>query len=107
MLIAESPAVLPGTLMSCKPVGVLRMRDESPSDEIIIAVPSAHLIEREQCIEEDTQLPEVTLRQTGYFFCHYKDLDPGKWVKIERFGWAEEVRQVIAEAIERAKSLGP
>ncbi len=107
VLIAESPAALPGTLMSCKPVGVLRMRDKSGSDEKIIAVPSAHLIEREQCIEEYTQLPEVTLRQIGHFFCHYKDIDPGKWVKIERFGGAEEARLVVAEAIERAKSLGP
>jgi inorganic pyrophosphatase len=103
VLVAESPAILPGTLMSCKVVGVLRMRDESGSDEKIIAVPSAHLIERAQSIDNYTELPEVNLRQIEHFFCHYKDLDPGKWVKIERWGGAEEARQVVAEAIERAE----
>jgi inorganic pyrophosphatase len=49
------------------------------------------------------ELPEVNLRQIEHFFCHYKDLDPGKWVKIERWGGAEEARQVVAEAIERAE----
>jgi inorganic pyrophosphatase len=103
VIVAASPAVLPGTLMTCKAVGVLRMRDEAGFDEKIVAVPSAHLTGVAQSVEDYKDLPEVTLRQIEHFFCHYKDLDPGKWVKIERWGNAEEARRIIAESIERAK----
>jgi inorganic pyrophosphatase len=103
VIVAASPAVLAGTLMSCNVVGVLHMRDEAGIDEKIVAVPSAHLIGGIQCADDYTDLPEVTLRQIEHFFCHYKDLDPGKWVKIERWGNAAEARRIVAEAIERAK----
>jgi inorganic pyrophosphatase len=89
--------------MSCKVVGVLLMRDEARFDEKIVAVPSARLIERGQKVENYTDLPEITRQQIAHFFCRYKDLDPGKWVKIERWGDAAEARQIIAESIARAK----
>jgi inorganic pyrophosphatase len=86
VIVANSPAILPGALMSCKVVGVLLMRDEAGFDEKIVAVPSARLIERGQKAENYTDLPEITRQQIEHFFCHYKDLDPGKRVKIERCG---------------------
>jgi inorganic pyrophosphatase len=103
VIVANSPAILPGALMSCKVVGVLLMRDEAGFDEKIVAVLSARLIERGQKVENYTDLPEITRQQIEHFFCHYKDLDPGKWVKIERWGDAAEARQIIAESIARAK----
>jgi Inorganic pyrophosphatase len=54
-------------------------------------------------VKEYTDLPEITLRQIEHFFCHYKDVDPGKWVKVERWGSAEEVRQIVVESIKKAK----
>jgi inorganic pyrophosphatase len=54
-------------------------------------------------MEDYTDLTGITLRQIEHFSCHYKDLDPGKWVKVERWGSAEEARQIVAESIERAK----
>ena len=51
-----------------------------------------------------TDLPEITLQQIEHFFAHYKDLEPNKWVKIERWGDADEARQIILESIERAKA---
>ena len=51
-----------------------------------------------------TDLPEITLDQIRHFFEHYKDLEPGKWVKIIGWGDAAEARQFIAEAIARAKA---
>ena len=103
VIVAATPAVVPGTLMSCKAVGVLFMRDEAGFDEKIIAVPSDRLTERCQNIKNYTDLPELTLRQIEHFFCHYKDLEPGKWVKIERWGDADEARRIVAKSIERAK----
>jgi hypothetical protein len=68
VIVANSPAILPGALMSCKVVGVLLMRDEAGFDEKIVAVPSARLIERDQKVENYTDLPEITRRQIEHFF---------------------------------------
>jgi len=104
VIIANTRAIVPGALMSCKVVGVLVMRDEAGLDEKIIAVPSEKLTKRYAKVENFTDLPEITLQQFEHFFAHYKDLEPGKWVKIERWGDAEEARRIVAESIERAKA---
>ncbi len=63
------------------------------------------LTKRYDKVKDYTDLPEITLQQIEHFFEHYKDLEPGKWVKI--FGWkdADTARQLIVEAIERAKTV--
>ncbi len=102
VIIANTRAIVPGAIMSCKVVGVLLMRDEQGQDEKIVAVPAAHLTKRYENIENYTDLPEITLRQFEHFFAHYKDLEPGKWVKIDRWGDAEEARSIVQKAIQRA-----
>jgi inorganic pyrophosphatase len=102
VIIANTRAIVPGAIMSCKVVGVLLMRDEAGQDEKIVAVPSAHLTKRYEKIENFTDLPEITLHQFEHFFAHYKDLEPGKWVKIERWGDAEEAREIVRKAIQKA-----
>jgi inorganic pyrophosphatase len=102
VIIANTRAIVPGAIMSCKVVGVLLMRDEAGQDEKIVAVPSAHLTKRYEKIENFTDLPEITLHQFEHFFAHYKDLEPGKWVKIERWGDAQEAREIVRKAIQKA-----
>jgi inorganic pyrophosphatase len=102
VIIANTRAIVPGAIMSCKVVGVLLMRDEQGQDEKIVAVPAAHLTKRYENIENYTDLPEITLRQFEHFFAHYKDLEPGKWVKIDRWGDAEEARRIVQNAIQKA-----
>ncbi|WP_395666106.1 inorganic diphosphatase [Methylocella sp.] len=104
VIIANTRAIVPGAVMSCKPVGVLIMRDEAGQDEKILAVPSAKLTKRYAHVENYSQLPEITLHQIEHFFAHYKDLEPNKWVKIEGWGDAERARAIITESIERAKT---
>ena len=72
-------------------------------DEKIVAVPSAHITQRFEGVTNYSDLPEITLKQIEHFFAHYKDLEPGKWVKFS--GWADavEARRLIDEAIARAK----
>jgi inorganic pyrophosphatase len=101
VIIANTRAIFPGAIMSCKVVGVLLMQDEAGQDEKIIAVPSARLTKRYQNVDNFTDLPEITLSQFEHFFAHYKDLEPGKWVNIERWGDAEEARQIVLKSIER------
>jgi len=103
VLIANTRPIIPGALINVKPIGVLRMEDDGGGDEKIIAVPSPKLTQRYAKVENYTDLPEIAWKQIEHFFLHYKDLEPGKWVKLLGWGNAEEARGLIVEAIERAK----
>jgi inorganic pyrophosphatase len=103
VLVASTRAIAPGAVISVRPVGVLLMEDNAGMDEKIIAVPSAHLTQRYEGVHNYSDLPEITLKQIEHFFAHYKDLEPGKWVKISRWGDADEARSLITAGMERAK----
>ena len=102
VIVANTRAIIPGAIMSCRIVGVLLMEDEAGGDEKLIAVPSAKLTQRYARGNNFTDLPETTLKQIEHFFTHYKDLEPGKWVKIVRWGDAEEARRLVREGVARA-----
>lgn len=104
VLVANTRAIVPGAVISCRPVGVFKMEDEKGVDEKIIAVPTPKLTRRYEKIENYTDLPEITLDQISHFFEHYKDLEGDKWVKAQGWGSAEEARQMILDAIARAKA---
>jgi inorganic pyrophosphatase len=104
VIVANTRAIIPGAIMSCKVVGVLLMEDEAGGDEKILAVPSAKLTQRYAGVASYVDLPEITLKQIEHFFAHYKDLEPGKWVKIIRWGGPEEAHNLINAAIERDKA---
>ena len=104
VLVANTRAIVPGAVMSVRPVGVLLMEDEAGGDEKIIAVPSSKLTQRYDKVKTYSDLPEITLQQIQHFFEHYKDLEPGKWVKVLRWGGAEEAHRLILEGIARAKA---
>jgi inorganic pyrophosphatase len=104
VIIANTRAIIPGAIMSVRPVGVLFMEDEAGGDEKILAVPAAKLTRRYENVHNYTDLPAITLDQIQHFFERYKDLEPGKWVKVVRWGTAEEARNLILEGVERAKA---
>jgi len=106
VIVANTRAIIPGAVMSCKIVGVLLMEDEAGGDEKLLAVPSAKLTQRYARVNNSADLPEITLKQIEHFFAHYKDLEPGKWVKIIRWGDAEEARSLVLAGIERARAHG-
>ena len=103
VLVANTRPILPGAVMNVRPIGVLRMKDDAGGDEKIIAVPSARITQRYVHVKSYTDLPEITRQQIEHFFVHYKDLEPGKWVKLLGWGDVEEAHRLIVEAIERAK----
>lgn len=103
VLVCNSRPLVPGCVINVRPVGVLIMEDNAGQDEKIIAVPSRHLSRRFDNVENYSDLPEITVQQIQHFFEHYKDLEPGKWVKIGDWMDAKEARRLIVEAIERAK----
>lgn len=104
VIVANTRAIIPGAIMNCRLVGVLIMEDEAGGDEKLLAVPSTKLTKRYDKIKNYTDLPEITLKQIEHFFQHYKDLEPGKWVKIVRWGDAAEARKMILEGVARAKA---
>jgi len=103
VLVANTRAIVPGAVMSVRPVGVLLMEDEAGGDEKIIAVPTSKLTQRYDKVKNYNDLPDITLQQIQHFFEHYKDLEPGKWVKVLRWGDANDAQKLILEGIERAQ----
>jgi inorganic pyrophosphatase len=104
VLVANTRPIVPGAVINVRPVGVLKMTDESGGDEKILAVPSPRLTQRYLHVNNYTDLPQITLDQIRHFFEHYKDLEPGKWVKVVGWGDAAEARHMIMAAIRRAQA---
>lgn len=102
VLIANSRSILPGAICNCRPVGVLLMRDEKGGDEKIVAVPSDKVSPLYGKVRQYTDLPDMLLKRIAHFFEHYKDLEAGKWVKLDRWGDEAEARAMIAKAIKAA-----
>jgi inorganic pyrophosphatase len=103
VLIANQRGIIPGAIVSVRPVGVLKMQDEAGNDEKIIAVPVPKLTRRYEDVWNYSDLPDITNKQIEHFFVHYKDLEPGKWTKVLGWGDAAEAKHLILESIERAK----
>jgi inorganic pyrophosphatase len=106
VMVCNTRAIVPGAYMSCRPVGVLIMEDEAGQDEKLLAVPSTKLTRRYEKVHDIDDVPEITREQMRHFFEHYKDLEPGKWVKVVRWGNAAEAKKMILEGIERYKAEG-
>jgi len=102
VLVCNTRPLVPGCVINVRPIGVLIMEDQAGQDEKIIAVPSHALTKRYDDVVNAGDLPEITLQQIEHFFEHYKDLEPGKWVKIGDWLGAADAKRLINEAIERA-----
>jgi inorganic pyrophosphatase len=103
VLVANTRPIVPGAVINVRPVGVFKMEDQAGGDEKIIAVPVPRLTKRYENVTDYMQLPEIALQQIQHFFEHYKDLEPGKWVKVIGWGDAAEAKKMIVDAIEREK----
>ena len=104
VLVCNTRPLIPGCVINVRPVGVMLMEDNSGQDEKIIAVPTTALTKRYDSVKDYVDMPEITLKQIEHFFEHYKDLEPGKWVKIGGWQNVDTAKQLILEAVERAKT---
>jgi inorganic pyrophosphatase len=102
VLIANSRPIVPGAVCNCRPVGVLFMKDEHGQDEKIIAVPSDKVSPIYRKITNYSDLPDMLLSRIAHFYEHYKELEMGKWVKIDRWGDEAEARFMIERAVAAA-----
>jgi inorganic pyrophosphatase len=104
VLVANTRPIVPGAVINVRPIGVLRMVDDAGGDEKILAVPTPKLTQRYAHVFNYTDLPKITVEQVQHFFEHYKDLEPGKWVKMHGWGDAAEAKRMIQDAMARAKA---
>ncbi|WP_062267249.1 inorganic diphosphatase [Endozoicomonas arenosclerae] len=103
VLVVTPYPVVPGSVIRCRTVGMLNMSDESGQDEKLIAVPHEKLSSLYKDVQEYTDLPELLLKQIEHFFENYKDLEPGKWVKIEGWEGKEAAFEVIKKSVANYK----
>ena len=106
ILIANQRPIIPGAVINCRAIGVLHMTDEAGEDEKILAVPTSRVSAMYDKINNYRDLPPLLLRQIEHFFQRYKDLEDGKWVKIDHWGDEAEAREKIIESIARYKAEG-
>ncbi len=85
VLVVTDVPLITGSVVTCRPVGMLSMTDESGEDGKILAVPIDKLSSMYLDVEKPDDFPEILLKRITHFFEHYKDLEEGKWVKIS--GW--------------------
>ena len=103
VLVITPFALMPGVVVRCRPIGLLKMTDEAGEDTKVLSVPIDKLTPLYRHIETARDLPEMVLSQITHFFAHYKDLEPGKWVKVEGWGSPEEAKKEIVNGVKRFK----
>lgn len=101
VLVVTPYPLIPGVVVRCRPIGMLKMTDEAGADEKLLAVPVDKLTPIYRNVQSCRDLPELTQSQITHFFEHYKDLEPGKWVQVQGWVDAEEAKKAIHEGVNR------
>lgn len=101
VLVATPFPLLGGAVITCRPVAVLNMTDESGIDAKILAVPVDSLTPIYSNVKEAKDMPCLLLDQIAHFFEHYKDLEKGKWVKIDGWGNSADAKKEITDSVKR------
>jgi inorganic pyrophosphatase len=98
VLVVTPYPVIPGSVIRCRPVGVLNMTDEAGEDAKLLAVPHEKLTQAYNDVQDISDLPELLLNQIKEFFENYKNLEKGKWVKVESWEGVESAKAKILVA---------
>jgi inorganic pyrophosphatase len=99
VLVITPFALIPGVVVRCRPLGMLKMSDEAGGDAKVLAVPVDKVLPIYSHWQKPEDLNDLRLQQIQHFFEHYKDLEKGKWVKIEGWVGPEEAKQEILNGI--------
>lgn len=104
VLVLTPVPLISGSVVRCRPIGVLKMTDESGDDAKVLAVPIDKLCKAYRNVQDFRDLSPVILDQIAHFFEHYKDLDEGKWVRVDGWYGIEDARNEILNSIEMFKN---
>jgi Inorganic pyrophosphatase len=103
VLVPTPFPLVPGSVIRCRPVGVLKMTDESGEDAKVVAVPHSKLTKEYDHVKDVNDLPELLKAQITHFFERYKELEAGKWVKVDGWADAKAAKDEILSSFERAQ----
>jgi len=98
VLVVTPYPVVPGSVIRCRPVGVLNMTDEAGEDAKLLAVPHEKLTQAYNDVHDITDLPEMLRSHIKEFFENYKNLEKGKWVKVESWEGVDAAKAKIQVA---------
>lgn len=101
VLVVTPVPLISGSVIRCRPVGMLEMIDEAGEDHKILAVPVSKLTRRYDDVLKPQDLHDDMLNQITHFFEQYKALESGKWVKVENWVGVDRAREEIMSSIER------
>lgn len=101
VLVVSPYPLISGSVVRARPVGVLMMTDDGGPDSKVLAVPDDSLTDLYRTVDTVRDLPPSLLDQLSHFFQHYKDLEPGKWVKIDGWRGVDTAKAEISESIRR------
>ena len=104
VLVMMPMPLLPGSVINCRAIGMLAMKDEAGDDEKLVAVPTNKVSLLYKDVASVRELPAPIRDQIAHFFEHYKDLEKGKWVKIEGWHGPADARKAILDSVERYKA---
>lgn len=104
VLVVTPVPLVGGSVIPCRVVGMLKMTDESGVDAKLLAVPISKLTKMYDHVKNYTDLPESLLASLEHFFQHYKDLEAGKWVKVEGWEGIDVAHREIIASVERLQS---
>ena len=104
VLVITPVPLIPGVVVTCRPLGMLKMEDEAGGDDKVLAVPIDKILSIYTQWQKPEDLNPLRLKTIQHFFEHYKDLEAGKWVKV--VGW-EGPRQRAGRNPQRHRELGP
>lgn len=100
VLVVTPYPVAPGSVIRARPIGILNMSDEAGKDAKLLAVPHDKLTVLYKNVKETSDLPELLIKQIEHFFENYKDLEAGKWVKVDGWADSEAARDAILKSAE-------
>ncbi len=103
VLVLTPYPLISGSVIQCRPVGVLKMTDESGDDAKVLAVPLDQLCKSYRNVASFRDLPEDLLSRIAHFFEHYKDLDEGKWVRVDGWAGVDQAQQEILDSVQMFK----
>jgi inorganic pyrophosphatase len=106
LVITPFPLV-PGTVVTCRPIGLLKMEDEAGGDAKLLAVPIDRVLGIYKHWQKPEDMNELRLKQIQHFFEHYKDLEPGKWVRIGGWEGPDAAREEIRNGIASYRAAHP
>jgi inorganic pyrophosphatase len=99
VMVPTAFPLIPGSVIRCRPVAVLKMTDESGDDAKVVAVPVDEITSRWAHVKSCEDMPTELMERIAHFFEHYKDLDEGKWVRVSGWEGTEAAKQEIENSV--------